>query len=53
MAGIAAKRNNIQLITEAYPMLGYASVMSWMLFLLAAIPSIYFSRKRMAQVEDM
>lgn len=33
--------------------MGYASVMSWMLFLLAAIPSIYFIRKRMAQVEDM
>lgn len=33
--------------------MGYASVMSWFLFLITAIPSIYFIRKRMAEVEAM
>lgn len=33
--------------------MGYASVMSWFLFLITAIPSVYFIRKRMAEVEEM
>ena len=33
--------------------MGYASVMSWMLFIIMMIPSVFLIRKRILEVEDM